>query len=190
MALSWRHPFTCLITGPTSCGKTQFTLQLLKHSKAVIQPPPQKIIWCYGIYQTTFDALRTNEVIEFREGLPNPNSFDGQQRTLLIIDDLMSETNDSVTKIFTKISHHMNVIYLTQNLFFAGKHNHTIGLNSHYLVIFKNPMTMQISNLPRQITGRTKFVVDAFRDATSKPFSCLLIDLKPDTVITQAENWQ
>lgn len=185
MALTWRHPFTCLVTGPTSCGKTRFTLRLLKHAKTVVLPPPQKIIWCYGVYQTAFDALRADGVIEFHEGLPNPESFDGRQRTLLVIDDLMSETDDRVTKIFTKISHHMNVsvIYLTQNLFFAGKHNRTIGLNSHYLVIFKNPRdSTQISSLARQMyPGRTKFVVEAFHDATSKPYSYLLIDLKPDT---------
>jgi hypothetical protein len=186
MALTWRHPFTCLITGPTSCGKTQFTLRLLRYAKTVIQPSPQKIVWCYGVYQTAFDALREDGTIEFREGLPNPESFDGRQRTLLIIDDLMSETDDRVTKIFTKISHHMDVsvIYLTQNLFFAGKHNRTIGLNSHYLVIFKNPRdATQICHIGRQMfPGRSKYVTEAFRDATATPFSYMLIDLKPDTL--------
>jgi len=45
--------------------------------------------------------------------------FDGRQPTLLIIDDLMSETNQLVEDIFTKISHHRNisVIYMTQNVF-------------------------------------------------------------------------
>ena len=29
--------------------------------------------------------------------------------------------------------------------------------------------------------GRVKFVTEAFQDATSKPFSYLFMDLKPDT---------
>ena len=56
--------------------------------------------------------------------------FDGVKRTLLIIDDLMHETNETVAKLFTRVSHHKNVsvVYLTQNLFNNNKHNRTISL--------------------------------------------------------------
>jgi len=67
--------------------------------------------------------------------------FDGSESTLLILDDLMSETNQLVANVFTKISHHRNVsvVYLTQNLFDKNKYARTISLNAHYLVLFKNP---------------------------------------------------
>jgi len=67
--------------------------------------------------------------------------FDGSESTLLILDDLMSETNELVANVFTKISHHRNVsvVYLTQNLFDKNKYARTISLNAHYLVLFKNP---------------------------------------------------
>jgi len=64
----------------------------LQHAKTVVQPPPHKIIWCYGVYQAAFDGARVDGSAEFREGLPDPESFDGRQRTLLVIDDLMAET--------------------------------------------------------------------------------------------------
>jgi hypothetical protein len=37
--------------------------------------------------------------------------------------------------------HHRNisVMYIVQNLFHRGKHHRTIGLNAHYMVVFKNP---------------------------------------------------
>ena len=182
MALTWKHPFTCLISGPTGCGKTNFTLRLIKYSKTVIEPAPDKILWCYGVYQDAFKSINN---VEFHEGIPNLSLFDGSQRTLLILDDLMHETDDRVTKIFTKISHHNNVsvLYLTQNLFYGGKQNRTIGLNAHYLVLFKNPRdATQISCLARQMyPGKSKFMVEAFKDATSEPYSYLLIDLKADT---------
>ena len=59
----------------------------------------------------------------------------------------------------------------------------TITLNAHYMVIFKNPRdSTQIANLARQMyPGRSKALIESFRDATSTPFSYLLIDLKPDT---------
>jgi hypothetical protein len=93
--------------------------------------------------------------------------------------------DDRVSKIFTKISHHnsVSVIFLTQNLFYASKESRTIALNSHYLVIFKNPRdASQISYLARQMYPRKwKYLVEAFQDATSTPYSYLLLDLKSAT---------
>src|SRR5271165_5175457 len=151
MTLPLKHPFTSIVSGATGTGKTQFTLKLIKHANRVIDPAPEKIVWCYGVYQKTFNDLPH---VEFHEGIPDLSMFDGQKRTLLIIDDLMHEIDDRVTKIFTKISHHkdVSVVYLSQNIFFAGKENHTIALNSQYFVIFKNPRdSTQIANLSRCI---------------------------------------
>ena len=77
----------------------------------------------------------------------------------------------------------VSVLYLTQNLFFGGKQTRTIGLNAHYLVLFKNPRDVtQVSHLARQMyPGRTKFLVESFQDATSVPYSYMLLDLKSDT---------
>ena len=53
----------------------------------------------------------------------------------------MSEADDRVTKLFTKECHHRNisVMFIVQNLFGKKKEQRTISLNSHYLVVFKNP---------------------------------------------------
>jgi hypothetical protein len=58
-----------------------------------------------------------------------------------------------------------------------------MNLNTHYLVIFKNPRDAnQVATLARQMyPGRSKFVLEAFEDATKRPYGYLLIDLKPDT---------
>jgi len=110
--------------------------------------------------------------------------FDGSQPTMLIIDDLMSETNQLVADIFTKISHHrdISVIYMTQNVFDKNKYARTISLNAHYLVLFKNPGDAnQFAVLSRQMYPKSwKFAVEAYRDATGNPFSYLLVDLRPD----------
>ena len=56
--------------------------------------------------------------------------------------------------LFTKGSHHRNlsVIYIVQNLFHQGKGNRSISLNSHYLVLFKNPRDkLQILTLAKQM---------------------------------------
>jgi hypothetical protein len=107
--------------------------------------------------------------------------FDGAP-TLLIRDDLMSEANDTVTNLFTKVSHHRNVsvVFLTQNIFY--KNLRTISLNSHYIVLFKNPRDAgQVTILARQMyPGNSKFATEAFKDATSTPHSYLLFDLRPE----------
>lgn len=148
----------------------------------MIEPPPKKIWYCYGEYQPIF--AKYPHVI-FHEGLPDVSNFDGKEPTLLVIDDLMQETNDTVANIFTKISHHRNVsvLYLTQNLFPKNKHARTISINSHYLVIFKNPRDAgQFAVLARQMyPNGSKFAVEAFKDATEKPYGYLLVDLKADT---------
>ena len=53
------------------------------------------------------------------------------------------------------------VLYLTQNLFPPGKLSRTISLNSHYIVVFKNPRdSLGISTLAKQMfPGRTKYLM-------------------------------
>ena len=159
-----------------------FTLRLIENAKEMIAPVPEKIIWCYGVYQDIF-ADYSN--IEFHEGVPALSLFDGKQRTLLVLDDLMDQVSDSVSQIFTKISHHKNlsVLYLTQNLFYKNKHSRTISLNSHFLVLFKNRRDItQVANLARQMyPGKSAFLVEAFADASAGPYGYLLVDLRPQT---------
>ena len=182
MALKLKHPFTCIVAGPSGSGKTVFTTKLIENAKDMIEPAPDRVLWCYGVYQSFFNETKN---VEFHEGLPNLDVFDGKQRVLLILDDLMHETDDRVSQIFTRVSHHKNlsVLYLTQNLFYGSKQNRTISLNSHYVVLFKNARdATQISHLAGQMyPGKSKFMIEAYRDATSNPFSYLLVDLKPDT---------
>ena len=171
-----------IIAGPSRCGKTVFTFRFINEAHSLITPPPDKIVYCYGEYQEIFCEYPQ---VEFTEGLPDMSRFDGKQRILLIIDDLLSETNDEVEKIFTKGSHHRNIsaIFLSQNLFYKSKHNRTMSLNAHYLVLFKNPRDVtQVTTLGRQMyPGRSKFLLESFKDATDRPYGYLLIDLKGET---------
>ena len=176
------HPFSAILSAPSGGGKTRFTLRLIDHIDEMVNPSIQKIVWCYGIYQKIFDNYAH---VHFHEGLPDINDFDGKQRTLLVLDDLMGCDDEKVMQLFTKISHHKNVsvLYLTQNLFYKSKHSRTISLNAHYFIIFKNVRdATQIGNLARQMfPGNSKFMMEAFADATMVPYGYLLIDLKAET---------
>ena len=97
----------------------------------------------------------------------------------------MTSTDDKVVDIFTKISHHRNIliVYLTQTLFYKNKQTRTSSLNSHYIVLFKNARNAtQVANLARQMyPGKSVFMIEAFKNATSDPYGYLLIAVKQET---------
>jgi len=177
----WLAPFTSVISGPTGSGKSVFVQRLIKHAKSIISPPPDRILYCYGVFQQIFNEM---EGVEFNEGLPSLCEFDGSRHTLVIIDDLMHETNDIVSKLFTRGSHHTNtsVVFITQNLFHADKVTRTITLNAQYMILFKNVRDKsQIAHLSRQMyPGNSKHMIESYSDATSEPYSYLFVDLKPN----------
>lgn len=68
-------------------------------------------------------------------------------------------------------------------MFHKGKEMRGVSLNSQYLILFKYRHDMsQIIYLDRQLylTG-SKFFQEVFEDATKKPFSYLVMDLKNET---------
>ena len=177
-----KHPFTGIVAGPTACGKSTLVKNIIANRHDLISPAPEHVMWFYGEWQNMYETMPD---VEFVEGLPNIKMLDGKKRTLLVLDDLMSETDKSVTDLFTKGSHHRNlsVLHLVQNVFDQNKHTRTISLNAHYLIIFKNPRdASQITHLAKQMyPGHVRFLQEVFADATSEPYGYLLIDLKQDT---------
>jgi hypothetical protein len=161
---------------------------LIKHADS-ITPPPKRIVYCYGEFQPSFAEFPT---VEFQEGLPNVDRFDGQQRMLLITDDLMNEFGQKVSNLFTKLSHHgnMSVVFITQNLFPKNKFVRTINLSTHCNVLFKNPRDAgQVPILARQMYPRkSQIVMEAYENATKEPQSYLLIDPRPTIIPNSHEN--
>ena len=145
----WKHPFTCIVAGPTGCGKTTFVTRLLRNSSTMIDPSPERVTWYYGEWLSAYENL---DIPNFEEGLST--SFDASKRNIVVLDDIMAETDERVTNLFTKKSHHCNtsVIYLVQNLFPKNKESRTISLNSQYIVVFKNPRDVsQMTTLAKQM---------------------------------------
>jgi hypothetical protein len=182
------HPFTALIAGSTGCGKTSFVMKILENMDENIKPKPDRVIYCYSIWQKCFDELKLRvPQIEFIEGLLDVKSLHVEQNNFVVLDDLMRESNENeqILDLFTKGSHHLNtsVLLLTQNLFGKGKNSRTISLNSQYIVIFNNPRDRsQITYLARQMFPKQpNFLVDAYEDATNQPHGYLFIDLKQQT---------
>lgn len=186
--LRFVHPSTFIVAGPTGSGKTQLVKSIL--TAQMFTQKIDKIYWCYSEWQKAYAELATNPPaeIEFIKGLPTDlyESINPDKRNLLAIDDLMSEAagKQMIADLFTKGSHHRNlsILLFTQNLFHQGKEMRTISLNAHYIIIFKNPRANdQICAFAKQICPKnTRFIRDAFDDATAIPHGYLLFDFRPE----------
>ena len=179
--------FSMLVVGPSGSGKTIFTHKLLYYRAQIMSKCPSKIIWCYSIWQPFYDRVKeTISGVTFMEGIPDIDLIKSGN-FILVVDDLMDSPQTAVlmSDIFTKYSHHYNIscIFILQNLFPKFKQARTISLNASYIVLMKNIRDKgQISHLASQVfPGSTKFLIDAFADATKDPYSYLFLDFKPHT---------
>ena len=175
----FKCPSSIMIAGPSQCGKTTFTRQLLQQADSLFERPIRKIVYCYGQRQECFQEM--TDQVTFVEGIPKdiPSLFPMSCRPgILVLDDLMRNCSEDerILDLFTKVSHHCDVacIYLTQNLFPPGKFSRSNPLNPRDTLGFRT--------LAQQaFAGHVPYVWESFQDATSQPYGYLMLDLHPRT---------
>ena len=175
--LRFKHPFTCIISGPSGSGKSSFCFWFLQNldSLCTEQDFDGGVIWCYSertaVPEQQLALLRKNTRIN--EGVTE--NFDNTQGKpcLIILDDLLNDVySKDVCSLFTRGSHHRNisVILITQNLFHQGRYCRDISLNAKYLVVLKNVRDKnQFLFLARQVYPEdSNSLFRAYLDATEK----------------------
>ena len=186
-SLPFTSPCTAIISGPTGSGKSTFIFKILNNLNHMFSQNVDKVYYFYGVWQKNFD---TNEYsnLEFIKDLPDKEFLDlikHDKHPLIIIDDLQfaALNNAFIANLFSREAHNRNisVFLILQNLFHQGKYSRDISLNTNYFVLFKNPRDVkQIKYLGSQL-GICNKLLEAYLDATSVPFSYLMVDLSPNS---------
>ncbi len=177
-------PTTIQVVAKSGSGKSHFVRECILQEK--FEPWPNEILYFYSIYQDEFKILEEKGV-KFIKDFDKSVLENIQPNTLIIFDDMYVQvlSSSEVLDIAIKKSHHLNItcIILCQTLFFQGRHSRSIALNTHYLVVFGNPRDkLSFSILARQVMPQnTKFLMNIFDDATSKPYGYLICDFSTKT---------
>ncbi len=181
----FRHPFTCIVAGPSQSGKTTWLVQLLRYRNQLFDKPPERIVYCYKRYQSQFDEMkRWAPQMEFVQGIPpdlDSDSFiDSRARNLLILDDLMRPAgkNDAIDELFTEGSHQRNlsVFLLVQNFY----HKNTVEMrkNALYIVLFEMPGDQKAvrDEAGKMFPDDPSYMVKKYQEATANKYGYLVLD--------------
>ena len=189
------------VVGPSGCGKTYFTCQLLSNPKT-FEKPIGRIYWHCGVSEgeagLTLCALKKLKRLTLVQGLPKDWINKPKTNDVIVIDDLFEEINkdsETANQLFTKIARHrgVTVLFLTQNLFHAGGKHRTRNINTHYLVIFKNPRDKTVIDfVARQaFPDSRQFLMQVFKDITeNNSHSYIFLDFTqncPDNLRVQTD---
>ena len=157
----------------------------------------QNILYFYHSWQDTYEAFsKENIVTHWHNFLPTAEFvqektefFKGRGGSIIIIDDFQGVLNKEIFKIFSILTHHLDLvtICLVQNIFAKNTVFRDISLNASNIILFKNPRdSSQINRLAAQIKpGNSQFIIDAYKECTKTPYSYLMIcnhQLTPDII--------
>jgi hypothetical protein len=167
----------CIVVGPSQCGKTTWCKKLLKQANNIFDTEVKNIYWYYGMWSISLLEFKKEVNYIVREGMP-ASQGEIEPNSIVVIDDLL---DGDFSEIFTKWTHHIpcHVIKITQNLYHGPK-NRTTNLNAQYIVLFKYPGDkMSVRTLATQM--KKDWLMQAYEEATKKPYNYLFIDLHQQT---------
>lgn len=148
----------------------------------MFESPPEQIVYALpeGQQISIPDKIKHDPEVRFIQGIPDVQQFKDKKHRFVIIDDQASECGQEIVSLFTRLSHHFNVstCLLTQNIFLSSPGFRTMSLNSHYIVLFKAPRSMdQGTCMARQVCpNNTRFFQESYADSCAEPHSYFLID--------------
>lgn len=193
--MRFRVPSSWILAGPSQSGKTRHTSEILRNIDSLFADPriKQNVVYFYNQWQSAYDVLNEANVVthwiseeptlDLIRSLVQQYKHSGG--SVVVIDDRSQSMTAELIEVFTVLSHHLNfvVLLLTQNIFNRNPVFREMSLNATYVVLFKNPRdASQITFFARQfMPSRSRYIIDAFREATDAPYGYLLFDTAQET---------
>ena len=179
----FHNPARIIIGGFSNSGKSVLCQKLIElyHKKF------KHVLYCGVDSHELQTHPEIGSKITVSVDILNPFEYSHLGPILFILDDcfLQAVEDKNVVDTFTKGRHKfISTIFITQNIFFSGKHARNIALNCSHYILMKNRDMNQIECLGRQIfgKGKTKEFVEIYKKAVSmNSFGYLLIDLSANT---------
>lgn len=193
----FQTPSGVMVVAPSQAGKSHLVCQLLLQRRHMFTKVPQNIIFVYSCWQEKYEDLQKSlkDDITFRTDIPTKEELlsiynDNPIHRVLVIDDKFSafkngQQGSDLIELAAVITHHclFTVFYISQNIFHSQVQRQ-IGLNCQYYIVFSNARSQQqVKVLGCQIfgPGHSKFFMESYKKAVSKPHGFLLVDLHPKT---------
>src|SRR5277367_1477020 len=113
--VKFKHPFTCLLSGPTGSGKTILIRKILKNFKLLfhnINDVTLNVLWAYGQWQPLYNTVISDNVnVQYIQDIPSFDDIKEFKPHVIVIDDLLNEfdKNKNLENLFIKQSHHLNI---------------------------------------------------------------------------------
>ena len=179
----FKIPSRIIIAGYSNSGKSEICRKLIE----LYHDNFHHILYC-GVESHVLQSHPViNSKLTVTTDILNPFDYTYLGNILFILDDCFLEAveNNHVVDAFTKGRHkHISTVFITQNLFFSGKHARNIALNCSHYILMRNRDLSQIETLGRQIYGKchAKEFLNIYKKAlTMNTYGYLLIDLGPNT---------
>ena len=118
--IRFKHPSTCIVSGPTGAGKMSFCIKLLQNLDTLRTESKFKggTIWCYSeVTAVPREKLsKLGRTIQYQEGLTENFGNAQGKPSLIILDNLLNQGySKEVCDLFTKGSHQRNIGHIAIN---------------------------------------------------------------------------
>ena len=179
----FKQPARIIIAGYSNSGKSEICKKLIE----IYHENFHHILYCGVETHSLQTNPNINSKLTVTTEILNPFDFTYLGNILFILDDCFLEAveNKNVVNAFTKGRHkQISTVFITQNLFFSGKHARNIALNCSHYILMRNRDLAQIETLGRQIYGKSngKEFLEIYKKALAQnSYGYLLIDLAPNT---------
>ena len=179
--LNIHHPFRAILAARPNCGKTTIVKNLIVRA----DPPYEEIKVIHGDAEYTKEYEDLGDEVEMLSEIPLPDAFQGEVKTLVIIDDLELKTlskiqQKALDRLFGYVSTHKNisVCLCSQDGFNIPP---IVRRCSNLFILWKGNDLDSMARLARKAGLKKDELIDLFKEFCNSYHDSIWIDMTPNS---------